>query len=1191
MGNLFVKDALKIEKKMAELHEWYQRLVLLKEKNETVLERDEAANAASYRAMLKDIAVLKRRYQNRIEADKDFLEELAAMISQMPEKFAKHYVLGYATCPQAIDMGKIRSFYAKVIEDTTESFTKRLFKRDGYYDWKKMTLDFMRLAEEAELFLQNDIGYATSECAREVASAEQSADLAKRRNEEKHRQLEQKKNEQLSSETSQLQIEREKFISGELVSGFDRRVMTALTDTGGLDSDWSGYTASRAPAKSISIGKVSQEIHSASVSLTKQLIAASTSFRFRPDVDSMNAYVDYSEDFALPCDDTRRKKDRISAEKKWKESGVDCSKTKQNGRSAGLIESFTPYFITLDKNFRLYYAHGGEKVADITEEIQSIVLKRMRSLPAETLSIYFIDPVSRGSSLGVLNASREANESIGIHVCNTKEDIRKTLKKIELMVDEVVSRLGKFSSVKEFNKNNKDRIPETMLVISDFPENFDLDSLEVLKTIIKNSEKCGMDTIVSSEHPAHYLSLNDNVPRFDWSVFIKEKWTYITRMGIRFMLSENGHNYVSYELCSMSESQRTFVNKYRKMYADSLKIDNKFSSIFDAPDQTEYKDATNGIMLPIMIRNGKKDELCNFAIGADANSTHTLITGSTGSGKSSFLHMIITSILLNYHPDDVELWMIDYGKVEFAQYVKDRPASIRFLATEKSEEFTSSFLNYLKSFFERREELFAKEGVNDIKAYRQKCGRLSMPRVILMIDEFHIMTQQVQQDIRYKTILENILTDYRKYGLSCIFSNQTLSALSGLSDTGKKQIKKRIAMMNSLDEMKMTLDVSNENYSGEMIRQMERTVAGEIWCKEQVSDRDFTINHFTAVYINDKERASILKIISSRSIAPNVDCDVYVINDAKREGISIGDFRTSNVEPKDNRIVSISMGTPVTIEREFHFDMEQRYNNNLLILGRDIELTCDLVEIFIANICAQVDSRLLIFADPMDDTYRHFKDGGKFDKYDNIEVYDNIDNICRIVNRIYNQIKSRNVLTKRTYVVWLGYADIFDEFNVSPDKRHVKFEEDSVVSSTADKKIDFHMALQDEELLSMAKGMGVPLEALIRSVCKEENLTTSEKPHFTDDCSYNACSDVDTLIRMGGKFNLFTVMAFSSYGEIRRIKGFELNLFIHKIATSMPREESFDWGLKSFASELDSDSTAVYYDGEKARKFKPYIIK
>ena len=38
--------------------------------------------------------------------------------------------------------------------------------------------------------------------------------------------------------------------------------------------------------------------------------------------------------------------------------------------------------------------------------------------------------------------------------------------------------------------------------------------------------------------------------------------------------------------------------------------------------------------------------------------------------------MLITSIILNYHPDDVELWLVDYNKVEFAEYIANPPLHV-----------------------------------------------------------------------------------------------------------------------------------------------------------------------------------------------------------------------------------------------------------------------------------------------------------------------------------------------------------------------------------------------------------------------------------------------------------------------------------------------------------------------------------
>ena len=1133
----FNKDIREIEKQMSGLHDAYLRLKELESTQSTVLSLERGKIDGTFQSTQQSIKNIQKKYQNRIESDKDFIAELTAMVSRLNPKYTRDYVAGRAVCPQSIDLDVIRFFHRRVLEDTGESFTKRLLRIDGYYDWKQMTLDFMRKAEEAELYLQRDMQNAVQACNYEIQQVQQSANLTKQQGEADYQALERKQKEVLASELQKLQSERQAFLSSNLVTGFNSRMISYLYDTGYEQHDWTEYNPARPQSNGFSLGKHLIEIEAKSVSLTKEL-----------------------------------------------EKKISCFRISDLGSKAAF---HIPYIVSNDKNHRLYYHFSNSTKREVADEIQDFILKKLRSFPVESIQTYVVDPLGRGSNLGVLKAEKEANEAIGIYLNNSKDDIRNMLSKLEHEIDDITAKLGKCSTVKQYNSQNKNTIPERVLVLFDFPEHFSSDTIESLSTIIRNSDKCGIDVVISSSYDIR--KLNDAFPHshINWSFFLNEKWTCFDASQSIWHITLESNITVPYSHLNLKSAQSAFIDKYREIYADSMKIDNSFSSIFDSSQQNGYKDATNGIVLPVMIRNEKKGELCDFVIGANANSTHALITGSTGSGKSSFLHMLITSILLNYHPDDVEFWMIDYGKVEFAQYASNRPASIRFLSTERSEEFTFSFLDYMKAFFEHRAELFAKEGVTDIKAYRAKCGRLSMPRVILMIDEFHIMTQQVQQDIRYKNILENSLTDYRKYGLSCIFSNQTLSALNGLSDTGKKQIKKRIAMMNSLDEMKMTLDVQSDNYSEDMIHRMERTATGELWCKEQISDRDFTINQFMAVYIDDKERSAVLNSIVARPIVPQVDCEVHIINDSKREEITGDSLGTKNSLMQSNRITPIHMGVPVTIEREFYFNIEARYNHNILVLGRDLELSQGLVEVLIANIHSQGNTKLLVFADQMDDVYQNLQDNGTFDKYNNIEVLDNTSDICIKINELYTQIKSKMILRQKTFILWLGYPDVFDEFNVSPPKKDVKFAGESIVEAEEHVEINIQKALLDEELIAMAKALDVPLEDLVCSMCQvEEPLEIVNK----EDYSYNACDDVNTLIQMGGKFNLFNTMVFASHSDIRRIKGFDLNTFIHKIATSMPKEESYEWGLKAFAADLEAQKTAVYYDGEKARKFRPYII-
>lgn len=296
MNNQIKQDILTIESKIKSLHQTYLNLKVLEGTHAQKLSSDQQRVDSAFQAAQQNIKNIQRNYQNRIEADKDFLAELTAMVSQLPPKYTKEYKPGFATCPQAINMNHIRVFYEMVIEDTAESFNNRLWKKNGYYDWKQMTLDFMHMAEEAELYLQRDIQLAVQASNRDVQQAQQAANNARQQGNNNHQMLEQGQKQLFNAEVQKLQRERQAFLSSELVVGFDRRVGSSLVDTGGVKADWSNYNAKRSIAKGITIGGISQEIRAESVSLTDQLEKAIKCFHSMLQLGSAVGEVEYTDD-------------------------------------------------------------------------------------------------------------------------------------------------------------------------------------------------------------------------------------------------------------------------------------------------------------------------------------------------------------------------------------------------------------------------------------------------------------------------------------------------------------------------------------------------------------------------------------------------------------------------------------------------------------------------------------------------------------------------------------------------------------------------------------------------------------------------------------------------------------------------------------------------------------------------------
>ncbi|MBA4405858.1 cell division protein FtsK [bacterium] len=136
-----------------------------------------------------------------------------------------------------------------------------------------------------------------------------------------------------------------------------------------------------------------------------------------------------------------------------------------------------------------------------------------------------------------------------------------------------------------------------------------------------------------------------------------------------------------------------------------------------------------------------------------AKMPHMLIAGSTGSGKSVGINMILNSLIYAKHPSDVKFVIIDPKKIELSFYKK---LSKHFLAVspDLEEEIITNPSNALLALkaveyeMEKRYDKLAKVGVRNIVDYNKKVmnpksrpkdtdemKHHKMPYIVVVIDE------------------------------------------------------------------------------------------------------------------------------------------------------------------------------------------------------------------------------------------------------------------------------------------------------------------------------------------------------------------------------------------------------------------------------------------------------------------------
>src|SRR5262249_25198026 len=179
--------------------------------------------------------------------------------------------------------------------------------------------------------------------------------------------------------------------------------------------------------------------------------------------------------------------------------------------------------------------------------------------------------------------------------------------------------------------------------------------------------------------------------------------------------------------------------------------------------------------------------------------------------KSTLLHVIVTDLALRYSPDEVEFYLIDFKKgVEFKTYATRRLPHARVIAIESDREFGTSVLERLDAVLKERGDLFRREGVQDIAAFRDARPDARMPRILLMVDEFQ---EFFVEDDRYSQtaalLLDRLVRQGRAFGIHVLLGSQTLGGAYSLARTTIGQMAVRIALQCSETDAHLILSEDN----------------------------------------------------------------------------------------------------------------------------------------------------------------------------------------------------------------------------------------------------------------------------------------------------------------------------------------------------------------------------------------------
>jgi energy-coupling factor transporter ATP-binding protein EcfA2 len=166
-----------------------------------------------------------------------------------------------------------------------------------------------------------------------------------------------------------------------------------------------------------------------------------------------------------------------------------------------------------------------------------------------------------------------------------------------------------------------------------------------------------------------------------------------------------------------------------------------------------------------------------------SDGPHLIIVGPTGSGKSEFLRLLITSLRAT---QDFKLALFDYkGGAALEEFAAEAIG----MATDLDQESQLELYALLASELANRERLFASAKCSSIEQY-VATGNL-LPRLVVVVDEF---VTALSSGPKALATIEDIAARGRSLGIHLVAATQSLS---GVSRAMLTNLRARVVMSSS----------------------------------------------------------------------------------------------------------------------------------------------------------------------------------------------------------------------------------------------------------------------------------------------------------------------------------------------------------------------------------------------------------
>lgn len=507
---------------------------------------------------------------------------------------------------------------------------------------------------------------------------------------------------------------------------------------------------------------------------------------------------------------------------------------------------------------------GGVFYMDYYERIENVIFSSLFCHLIDRIAAYwtssfrnviFFDPTHyNGSALGIY-------ETLSFGKNSFIEPIPTSHQELDAHLDQILQSLNK---MRNYAGGNAMPSLKKVFIFHNFPEGYSASSADKIRQICMNAKYYKLPVILTHCVNSDNRQISSSIESIVSQASIVIKYDP-SASRIRYFDTNLLYDFNMISFNYPTELPQYFVDNCINQQRNSSILSNDYNERIGFLHNIAYN---KGIRYIDNIPLGIEQDGSIVSISFENENFATFICGASRSGKSTLLHSILTSIIQKTHPDDIEIWLIDFKMTEFSRYIEHMPPHIRYIMLDESPELVYDIIDRLTDILQKRQNMFKGRWQ---KLYNVPAEKY-MPAILVVIDEFSVMSKIIAESaltgtVNYKAKLDTLLAKGAALGLHFIFASQGFtSGTAGLSDFAKKQIQQRIAMKTEYLEIKETLDLKSASDEDRAL--MEQLEPHHALLRIPPDANGNHLSHSKVIYISDYTMQEDMIDLIASSVTP-----------------------------------------------------------------------------------------------------------------------------------------------------------------------------------------------------------------------------------------------------------------------------------------------------------------------------------